>query len=229
MGWKELEFRERWSLMVAGIQAVSTFGMLILAVVGIWKVTPIITYQVQQQESELAQMVAQQDTDPLVADALNWWTERMRSYRRVVALIDDAASRGHGVTFEVQEGAAPAVAEGVYPDLLVITATGGPAPRESVSVPVNEKAMSPSQYVQFKLNQGAFSSLPEQQRYNVETAIERYVNRVMLPKVPAILVRNDMSLNDLRLEIAMRENQREEALRHIKGLEEVIAAAREAP
>lgn len=83
--------------------------------------------------------------------------------------------------------------------------------------------------VQFRLNQGAFSSLPEQQRNNVETAIERYVNRVMLPKVPAILVRNDMSLDDLRLEIAMRENQREEALRQIKGLEEVIAAAREAP
>ncbi len=225
MNWKQLGFRERWSLMVSGVQAVSTFGMLILAFVGIWKVTPIITYQVEQQETELAQMVAQQDTDPLVADALTWWTERMRGYRRVVALIDEAGGKGQTVTFSVHEGAAPDVARGVYPDLLVVTTSGGGQEPQSVAVPVNEKAMSPSQYVQFKLNQGAFAALGDEQRHKVETAVERYVNRVMLPKVPAVLVRNDMSLDDLRLEVAMREPQREQALRHLKGLEEVIAAA----
>ncbi len=89
MGWKQLDFKDRWSLATSALQAAATFAMLIVAIVGIWKVTPIITYQVQQQQSELAQMVPEPNTDPLVVDALAWWTKQLRGYRGVVNLIDD--------------------------------------------------------------------------------------------------------------------------------------------
>jgi hypothetical protein len=85
--------------------------------------------------------------------------------------------------------------------------------------------MPPSQYIRFKVNQGVFASLPEAQRRNVEIAIERYINRVMVPVVPPLIVRADMPLKELQFEISATRHHREEALRHIKGLQEVVTAA----
>ncbi len=227
MGWKQLEFKERLSMMTAGLQAVSTFGMLVVALIGIWKVAPIITYQLQQQETEIAQtdLLADPDTDPLVVDALAWWTEQLRDYRQVVELTGESGQDGREVSFEILTGGGTAIARGVRPDLLVVTAIG-PEGQEVVSVPVNESAMSPSQYVRFRVNQGAFANLPADERRKVETAVERYINRVMVPKVPPILLRSDMSLEELRSEVGANRHHREEALRHIRGLQEVLAAAK---
>ena len=52
MGWRELEYRERWSLVVSTIQALATLGAFTVALVGVWRVAPIITYQVEKQKSE---------------------------------------------------------------------------------------------------------------------------------------------------------------------------------
>ncbi len=220
MGWRQLNFKERWSLATSGLQAAATFAMLIVAIVGIWKVTPIITYQVQQQQSELAQMVPEPNTDPLVVDALAWWTKQLRGYRGVVNLIDHSVRRGQEVSFDLLPGGGTAIASGVSPDLLVVTTDG-----ETVSVPVNQNAMSPSQYLRFRVNQGAFAGLPEEQRRRVELEVERYINRHMVPAVPPITVRADMTIGELRTEVALNAHHRDEALRHIKGLEETIAAA----
>ena len=85
--------------------------------------------------------------------------------------------------------------------------------------------MSPSLYVRLRVNQRAFAELADDERRRVETAVHGYINRVMVPVVPPIVVRSDMSLEELRTEVAMNQHHREEALRHIKGLEEVLAAA----
>lgn len=226
MGWKQLEFKERFSLATAGIQALATLGMFIVAVVGFWQVTPIIAYQVQQQESELTRMVAEADTDPFVADALTWWNDQLRGYRQVAVLTRESGQQGGEVSFEVLTGAGIALAPGVHPDLLRVTAVDSAGKREVVAVPVNEKAMSPSQYVRFRVNQGAFADRPDDERRRLEMAVEQYINRVMVPVVPPIVVRSDMSVKELQLEVTMNEHHREEALRHLKGLEEVLATAR---
>ena len=59
----------------------------------------------------------------------------------------------------------------------------------------------------------------------MEIAVERYISRVMVPVVPPLIVRGDMSLRELRFELAATRNHREEALGHIKGLQEVLTAA----
>jgi hypothetical protein len=225
MGWKDLEFRERVSLMTSGLQAAATFGMFLVALIGIWKVTPIITYQVEQQQSELAQIAPEPHTHPLVVDALGWWSGHMRNYNRLVEILGEAESGGLDVSFEIQEGAGEEIAPDLRPDLLVVSAIDTAGKQEVISVPVNHNAMAPSQYIRCMVNQGAFESLPDTQRRNVEIAVERYINRVMVPVVPPLIVRADMSLQELRFEISVTEHHRDEALRHIKGLEEIVTAA----
>jgi hypothetical protein len=225
MGWKDLDFRERTSLMTSAIQAAATFGMFLVAVIGIWKVTPIITYQVEQQETALAQIAPEPHTDPLVVDALSWWSGHMRNCDRLVEILGDAEDGGLDVSFEIRAGAGAEIVPGVRPDLLAVTAIDKAGEQEMISVPVNKNAMVPSQYIRYKVNQGAFASLPTAQRKDVENAVERYINRVMVPVVPPLIVRDDMSLQELRFEIAVTEHHRDEALRHIKGLEEVVTAA----
>lgn len=225
MAWKDLEYRERMSLMTSGLQALATFGMFLVALIGIWKVTPIITYQVEQQESELAQIAVEPHTDPLVVDALGWWSGHMRNYHRLVEVFGEAEKKGLEVSFEILPAAGAEIAPGTRPDLLVVRAADPAGKEEVISIPVNENAMAPSQYIRYRVNQGAFASLPEAQRHEVEIAVERYINRVMVPVVPPLIVRSNMSLEELRFEIVMTKHHREEALRHIKGLEEVVSAA----
>lgn len=225
MGWKDLDFRERVSVTTSGIQAAATFGMFLVALIGIWKVTPIITYQVERQESALAQIAVEPHTHPLILDALSWWGGHLRNYDRLVEVLGEAEDGKADVSFEILAEAGPEIVPDLRPDLLVVSATGSGGQQERISVPVNNNAMPPSQYIRFRVNQGAFASLPETQRKNVETAVERYINRVMVPVVPPLIVRADMSLQQLQFEISVTRHHREEALRHIKGLQEVVTAA----
>ena len=48
MGWKEISLKDRWIMVAATLQALAAVGTFLVALVGIWKVAPIITYQVQQ-------------------------------------------------------------------------------------------------------------------------------------------------------------------------------------
>ncbi len=230
MGWKQLEFKDRWSLVTGGLQAAGTVGMFVVALVGIWKVAPIITYQVQQQESKIAQgspgLKLGSVTDPFVIDALGWWTDQVQSYQRIVYLTSASGRAGRTVSFEIVAGGGTAIAPDMKPDLLVVTATGPAGKREVVTVPVNKNAMSPSQYLRFKINEGVFAKLPKDERRKIETAVERYINRDMVPKVPPVNVRQGMSLEQLQAEVALNQHHREEALRHIMGVEEVLSAVR---
>jgi hypothetical protein len=121
-----------------------------------------------------------------------------------------------------------AIAPGVKPDLSVVTASSPDGKKEVVSVPVNEDAMLPSQYLRFKLSAGVFADLPGSECERAEVAVERYINRDMVPKVPPLVVRPDMSLSQLHEEVALNQHHREEALRNISGLDEVLCAARQA-
>lgn len=230
MGWKQLEFRDRWSLVTSGVQALATLGTFIVALIGVWKVAPIITYQVQQQESEVVarqtHFAGEAVQDPFVREALAWWAEQVENYERIVELTHSAVHRGSNVSFEILPRGGTAIAPGLKPDLLMVTEISPAGKKNVVSAPVNENAMSPSQYVRFKLNQGAFAELSEAERRRVEVAVERYINRDMVPKVPPLIVRSNMSIDQLHEEVALNQHHREEALRHIVGLEEVLSSAR---
>ena len=90
MAWKDLDYQGRVSVLTSGVQAAATFGMFLIALVGIWKVTPIITYQVQQQESALSQIAVDDHTHPLVLDALSWWGGNVQCYDELVEILGDA-------------------------------------------------------------------------------------------------------------------------------------------
>lgn len=231
MGWKQLEFRDRWSLVTSAVQALATVGTFMVALIGIWKVAPIITYQVQQQEAQSVAMSSGVTEDaldePLVRDAFAWWSEKVQSHQKIIELTHPSLQRGSKVSFEIRTDGGTVIAPGVKPDLLVVTAISRAGKKEVVSVPVNEDAMSPSQYLRFKLNEGVFADLPSSECERAEVAVERYINRDMVPKVPPLVVRPDMSLSQLHEEVALNQHHREEALRNIVGLDEVLCAARQ--
>ena len=174
---------------------------------GVWKVAPIITYQVQQQEAEFvatqAGMTQEVLEEPLVKDAFAWWSEQVESHQRIIELTHSSVHRGSKVSFEIRPRGGTAIAPGVKPDLLVVTAIRPDGKKEVVSVPVNEDAMSPSQYLRFKLNAGVFADLPDSECERAEVAVERYINRDMVPRVPSLIVRPDMSLMQLHEEVAL--------------------------
>jgi len=226
MSWRELGTKEHWLLVTAAIQAAATVGTFLVAIVGIWKVTPIITYQVQQQEAQAeraAQVVAGDTiTDRFAADAVNWWSAQVASYQRILDLTGPGAPRDRKVSFEIIAGGASAIAPGVTPDLLVVTSTGRGGASETVKVPVNDHAMSPSQYLQCRVNQAVFAGLDTAKRAKVETAVERYIHRHMVPRVPAAHVESNMSPRQLHDEIALHQGQRVESLKHLLGLKEML-------
>ena len=226
--WRTLDRKDRWSLVTGTLQAVATLGMFLVAIVGIWKVTPIITYQVQQQEVQAerasAQRFAGTPTDVFVADALNWWTGQVQSFKRIIEVTGAGAARDRKVAFKLVKSGGTSIAPGVAPDLLVVTVTDRQGKAESITVPVNEQAMSPSQYLQCRINQGAFAGLGPGKREKAEVAVERYINRYMLPRVPPARVKPDASLKQLHAEMQLHQHQREEALEHLKGLKGTLDA-----
>jgi len=224
--WKALDRKDRWLLVSGSLQAAATWGMFLVAVVGIWKVTPIITYQVQRQESQAEQESLQQLdgtlTDIFSADALKWWTAQVHSFRRIIEVTGTSAPRDKKVVFELIEGGAGSIAPGVRPDLLVVTLTDRQGRVESIKVAVNEHAMSPSQYLQRRINQGFFASLSPENRKKAEVAVERYIHRHMLPRVPPAHVEAGASLKQLHDEIKRDQHLREQALKRLAGLKTML-------
>ena len=202
--------------------------MFIVALVGIWKVTPIITYQVQQQEVQAKRESVQSSsgslTDVFATDALNWWSGQVQSFSRIIEVTGPGAPRDKKVAFQLVKSGAASIAPGVAPDLVVVTITDRQGKVESVSVPVNENAMSPSQYLQCRINQGVFAGLGPGKRERAQVAVERYINRYMLPRVPPARVEPGVSLRKLHDEIQRNQHQREEALEHLKGLKSMLDA-----
>lgn len=139
-------------LVTAGLQAAATIGTFLVALVGIWQVTPIIAYQVQQQEARTTRAVGgvtgESISDRFAADAVNWWSEQVASYERVLELTGGGAGRDRTVTFEVIPAGGSSIAAGMAPDLLVVSVLDRAGTTESVKVPVNANAMPPSQYLQ---------------------------------------------------------------------------------
>ncbi|WP_298831367.1 hypothetical protein [uncultured Piscinibacter sp.] len=229
MVWKDLGTKDRWLLVTAGLQAAATIGTFLVAVVGIWKVTPIITYQVQQQEAEAKRaapaVTGESVTDRFAADAVNWWGAQVASHQRILDLTGPNAPRDRKVTFEVIAGGSTAVAPGVAADLLVVTSTAKTGSAETVRVPVNEHAMPPSQYLQLRVNHGALAGLDEANRAKAEIAVMSYIQRQMVPRVLPAHVQQGMSLKQLHDEIALEQGQRVEALQHLIGLKDMLDGA----
>jgi len=229
MPWKDLGTKDRWLLVTAGLQAAATLGTFLVALVGIWQVAPIITYQVQQQEAK-TEKNARQDvgdsvTDRFAADAVNWWAAQVASYARIVELTGREGARERTVTFQLVAQGSTSIAPGLAPDLLVVKAVDRAGSTEEVKVAVNENAMAPAQYLQCRINQGVFAGLDSPARSRVEIATQRYLQRYMVPGVPPPHVRADMSLPQLHREIALHQERRVEALQHMLGLKDMLDAA----
>jgi len=225
--------RDRWLVAAAAIQAVSTFGMFVVALIGIWNVQPIITYQLERQEREQRQAQAlpfqgavRAETAAaavFVDEIASWWRERTEGYERILELIRQSRTGPTRVSFEIVEY------PGLLPDTteprggLLVTATHSNGEVERVRVAVNAAAVSPAQYIQYRLNHGAFSSLSQGQRQAVETAVAAYIQRFMMP-VPPLLVGPTMTLDDLYTDIDSARARRLDAAQDIDGLAMVIDA-----
>jgi hypothetical protein len=239
MGWKELEYEEHWNLVCSGLQATGSIGTFLVALVGLWSVEPIITYQIAQQEKPASQRPSaelQAQSTPsvgqpseiaesFVAGILSWRMVQVESYQHIVDLIDTRSQEYLQVSFKIVQSAAVAGVPADTVDLLVVTATDPAGVNEAVQVPVNAKAMPPSQYIQCRINQGAFAMLDPAKRQKVEQAIGRYIHAYMLPKVPPAYVRPEMSLKELREAISYNQDQRREATQQIRVLSGIIDAA----
>ena len=68
--WKTLGLQQRWTLVVLTVQATAALGAFVAAIIGVWSVSPIISYRIQQQE-QLRRMeeraVTLPDTHPITA------------------------------------------------------------------------------------------------------------------------------------------------------------------
>jgi hypothetical protein len=162
-----------------------------------------------------------------VEEVQNWWIGQVRSYDRIVELTEKHAQQGWKVGFQILDQGGIAVVPGMTPDLLVVTAISPAGKSEEVRVPVNDKAMTLAQYIQCKINQGALSGLEAAQQERAEIAVQSYLHRYMLPRVPQAFVRSDMSIKELHDEIVLHQSRREDAIKQIRAMLEVINAALE--
>lgn len=226
MAWRDLETNERWKMVIAAVQAAATFGTFIVAAVGIWKVTPIITYQVERQQEAAPAPAGTSEysevANEFVDDVLRWWTVQVQGCQRIMELTGKQAGAGLDVNYEVVKSEVQN-----EPDYLVVTASHARGETEMVKVPVNAGAIPPSQYIQRKINHGAFSGLDSTRRQRVENAIARYMHKCMVPKVPPAYVSAGLSLREVHEQVALAQGQREEAVRHIRALRGIIDAALE--
>jgi len=234
MPWKDLSSKDRSVVIAAWLQASATMGMFLVALIGIWQVTPIITYQIQQQaQAARAPAAPYATTLPMkdtvtarfVAEAFHWWSTQVSGYRRIIELTAAPTPRDLKVSHQLISGGGQEVVAGMRPDLLVVTATGPQGDKEVVSVPVNENAMAPSQFLQCKINQAYFAELPAPQRQRVEIAASRYLHDVMMPRAPAAFIRAGMSMRQVHEELLLHQHEREKALEHIQALENVLEKA----
>ena len=227
--WKTLGLQQRWTLIVLTVQATAALGTLIAAIVGVWSVSPIISYRIQQQErlrETGERAITLPDTHPVTArfvqEVYSWWEEQVGDYGRALDVIRAREELGLDVAYELMESPQLAgVAESVA-DILVLTATGPDGKAQVVEVPVNENAMPLTQYIQYKINHGAFSELDLAKRQKVEAAVSQYMRFYMVPRVPPPYIGTKMSLDEIEREIRASQRQRVDAAKHILALNAVI-------
>ncbi len=230
--WKTLGLQQRWTLVVLTIQATAALGTFIAAIIGVWSVSPIINYRIQQQErlqQTEERAITLPDTHPITArfvqDVYGWWETHVLSYERVLEVLEAREELGLNIAYEIFESPQlEGVAESIS-DVLVVTATGPDGKAQVVEVPVNENAMPLTQYIQYKINHGAFSELDLAKRQKVEAAVGQYMKFYMVPRVPPPYVGTNMSLDEVAHEINSSQKLRVDAMKHIQALNAVIEVA----
>jgi hypothetical protein len=232
--WKTLGLQQRWTLVVLTIQATAAAGTFLAAMIGLWSVSPIITYRIHEQE-RLAEAGAAEtaitlpDTHPVTAkfvqDVYGWWQSQVESYQRIIELIETRETLGAEVRFELREEAQIPDVPASVSDFLVVTARGPDGREETVTAPVNENAMPLTQYIQFRINHGAFAELDPETRQRVEEAVARYTRFYMTPRVSPPHVGTTMTLDEVSKEIQSCQQLRIGAFKHIQALNAVIEVA----
>lgn len=230
--WKTLGLQQRWTLVVLTIQACAAAGTFIAAMVGLWSVSPIITYRIQEQErlAEAAETaITLPDTHPVTArfvqDVYRWWESQVERYQRIIELIGTRNTLGAEVRFELREQAQIPDVPASVADFIVVTARGPDGREETVSAAVNENAMPLTQYIQFKINHGAFAELDPQTRQRAEEAVARYTRFYMTPRVSPPHVGSTMTLDEVLREVQSCQQLRIDAFKHIQTLNAVIEVA----
>lgn len=229
MGWKDPEFRERWGLVVSSVQAFATLGAFLVAIVGVWRVAPIITYQVEKQRAEriptaMAPTSGSELGTRFANEALAWWSPRVLAYARIVELVRTQEGRAGELSFQLLEGEDPGTGLRA-PDLLIVAARLPGLDEEVLRVEVNDRAMQPGHFIQRQINHGFFEELDRATRRRVEAALEHYAKSHMLPRIPPPHVRADMSADEIADEIGLHQDDRVTAARQIPGLVEIIEDA----
>jgi hypothetical protein len=213
-----------------------------VAVYGLTKVAPIITYQTFQIEQKKEEQDKKEETKPkdntqlvpkapkyslsgerFVNDVLGWWTNQVESYQQVMDMIKKQGAKK--ISFKVLEARERDGETIKSPDFLVVNATDASGKKQTVKVAVNERAMNPTQYIQCKINQGMLYDMAEPERKKVEIAITRYINSGVVGKTPPAYIQSDMSIQDVYEAISFHQAQRVQAIQHIRALNGVIEAA----
>ncbi len=235
-------FRARLALIAAIVQASATVGMFIVAIIGISKVAPIITYQTYQIEQKREEETKKQEkeeqaeletklpkhsmsADRFVNDVLGWWTNQVENYQKIMDLIASKNKQQLKITFRIVAAKSDDSESIASPDFLIVNATDPTGKKQVVKVAVNEKAMNPNQYIQCKINQGTLYDMTATDRQKAEIAITRYIHQGMVNKVPPAYVQSDMTLKQLREAISFHQAQRVEAIKQVRALQGVIETA----
>ncbi|MDJ0790216.1 MAG: hypothetical protein QNK05_25760 [Myxococcota bacterium] len=229
MAWKDLDFKERWSLVAATIQATATLGAFAVALVGIWRVAPIITYQVEKQKADPVSVgLAPISGSPLARrfarQTLEWWNPRVADYARIVELIRTREDEGVEVDYELIPGR-PDGGQGSADLLVVASRRPGEEEEEVLRIEVNARALRLGHFVQREINRGFFQDLEPEVRKRVEVAVEHYAKTHVLPQIPPLHIREGMSLDQIAEEISHHQDDRVTAARQIPALVEIIEGA----
>lgn len=230
--WKTLGLQQRWTLVVLTIQATAAAGTFVAAMIGLWSVSPIISYRIQQQkrlEEAPEAALTLPDTHPVTArfvqDIHGFWEARVESYHRIVELIENRDELGVRVRFELgEEAQIPDVPESTA-DLLVVTARRADGREQTMTAPVNARAMSLNQYIQYRINHGAFAELDAQSRQRAEAAVAHYIQFYMSPRISPPHIASTMTLDEVSREIESCQQLRTDAFKHIQALNAVIEVA----
>ncbi len=234
MTWKDLDFKERWTLALGSVHALATAVLAIVATLGLAQVAPILVYQIEQQQkaektlrAEPAMQVSEYGSvaNAFVDDVMAWWMSEVHAHQRIVELIKMSEQKAADLAIEITEGNPIPAAPEIRSECLTVTATLGSDATEVVRIAVNEGAPPPTQYIQYKINHGAFADLNPSQRQKVEDAIARYMNLFMVPDVPPAFVKRTASLSELHDGISCGQPQRVNTIRHIRALKGIIDAS----
>jgi hypothetical protein len=193
-------------------------------------VAPIITYQVEKQRAEALPVAMGETSGSEIAtrfttEAIAWWTPRVRDYARIIELIRTREDAGLEVSFELIEAPEDAGSGTWKADVLVVAAKHPREEDEVIRVEVNDRAMTLAHFLQRQINQGFFEEVDPEARERIETAVANYARLHVLPQIPPLHVRADMSLDEIADEISHHQDDRIRAARQVPALVEIIENA----